>query len=351
MSKLRLLKTRFAAVLLLPFLFTAMACGGGEGGDATGSEEGGGRDAAQFYADNGLRIITANDAGGGFDFYMRTVARTMERIADINVTSQNLPGGGGTLGDNTLWEAEPNGGTIGLLNYPGHVFAQLAENPAVQYDFREWEWLGRVAGVAPVLTVGANSGYKTVQDLVDSDEPVKFGVEGRGSDAFLGVQLFSKLMDIPVKIVTGYGGPGEIAAAIRRGEIDGTFESVDTALPGIEEGETRALVIFAEERDERLPDVPTAPEVAPDQDTSQTLAAFSNIYALERVFAAPPGTPEERVEYLRDLLSQVFADEQFLEEMAKADRSVDPLPGAEVEEASQAVAEQAEQLIPLVSGS
>ena len=342
----RLFKTRLAAVLLVPLMFTAMACGGDEGTAGGGSEEQGG--AAQFYADEGLRIVTANDAGGGFDFYMRTVARALERTEGIKVTSQNLPGGGGTLGDNTLWKAEPNGATIGLLNYPGHVFAQLSENPAVQYDFTKWQWLGRVAGVAPVVTVGERSGFKTLDDLANSDEPVKFGVEGKGSDAYIGVQLFSKLMGIPVNIVTGYGGPSEIAAAIARNEIAGTFESVDTALPGIKEGETRALVIFAEERDERLPDVPTATEVAKNPEDEETLTAFSNIYALERVFAAPPDTPADRVEYLREALATVFADKQFLDEMAKADRSVNPMPGAEVEEASKTVAAAAGKLVPLL---
>lgn len=350
MLSLRLLKTRLAALLLLPLMFTAMACGGEEDTAGGGAEQAGG-EAARFYADEGLRIVTSNDAGGGFDFYMRTVARALERTEDLKVTSQNLPGGGGTLGDNTLWKAEPDGATIGLINYPGHVFAQLSDNPAVQYDFTKWQWLGRVAGVAPVLTVGADSGFGTVDDLVNSDEPVKFGVEGKGSDAYIGVQLFAKLMDIPVKIVAGYGGPSEIAAAITRGEIDGTFESVDTALPGIEEGETRALTIFAEEPDERLSDVPTAPEVATDAEDQETLVAFSNIYALERVFAAPPETPTDRVEYLRDALAQVFGDEQFLEEMEKAERSVTPLPGAEVQQASETVAAAAEKLVPLLGDS
>ncbi len=350
MLSLRLLKTRLAALLLLPLLFTAMACGGEEDTAGGGAEQAGG-EAARFYADEGLRIVTANDAGGGFDFYMRTVARALERTKDLKVTSQNLPGGGGTLGDNTLWKAEPDGATIGLINYPGHVFAQLSDNPAVQYDFTKWQWLGRVAGVAPVLTVGADSGFETVDDLVNSDEPVKFGVEGKGSDAYIGVQLFAKLMDIPINIVAGYGGPSEIAAAITRGEIAGTFESVDTALPGVEEGETRALTIFSEEPDERLTDVPTAPELATNAEDQETLVAFSNIYALERVFAAPPDTPADRVEYLRDALAQVFGDEQFLEEMAKAERSVTPLPGAEVDEASDTVAAAAEKLVPLLEDS
>jgi tripartite-type tricarboxylate transporter receptor subunit TctC len=205
-----------------------------------------------------------------------------------------------------------------------------------------------VAGVAPVLTVGQKSGFETLDDLANSDEPVKFGVEGKGSDAYIGVQLFSKLMGIPVNIVTGYGGPSEIAAAIARNEIAGTFESVDTALPGVKEGETRALVIFAEERDERLPDVPTATEVAKTPEDEETLTAFSNIYALERVFAAPPDTPADRVEYLREALAKVFADKQFLDEMAKADRSVSPMPGAEVEEASTTVAAAAGKLVPLL---
>lgn len=345
-------KTKMKLLAIAIMLLATAACGGGN--EQTAPKDDGttgdkADDVEAFYQDNTLRMIGGHDAGGGFDFYMRGVTRSMERLCGVDMTVQNIPGAGGLIGDNELFQAEPDGLTMGLLNYPGHVFAQLTENEQVQYDFSEWEWLGRVASDTPVIIVNPDGDFPTMDELRNADRPVRYGIEGAGSDAFYGAALAAETFGYPHELITGYGGSNEIITAITRGEVDATFLSLGSSIQSIRNGDMEAVVLFGEERSELLPDTPTAKEVADTPEDEETLGAFGNIYELERTFVAPPGTPTERVEYLRDCLMQVFEDEQFVQEVEEADRVVVPMPGDEVEEASAEVEAEADAIKDLLS--
>lgn len=305
--------------------------------------------AEDFYAVKpSLTIAGGHDAGSGFDFYMRTVAAAIPRVSDLETTVRNIPGAGGLIGDNQIFESTSDGTTIGLLNFPGHVFAQLTEAPGVRFDFSEWEYLGRVAAGPPVILVAADGPYKTAEDLISTSETVRFGIEEAGSDAFYGAAVAADTFGFPANNITGYEGTSDILAAIMRGEVDATFLSYGSALQSIQNGETRALMIFSDEPVEALPDVPLATEVADEQDAKDTLSAFGNIYNLERVFVAPPGTPEDRVEFLRNLLMKAFEDETLAEEIERAGRPLNPMSGEDVAKAVEGVASQADTLRELL---
>jgi tripartite-type tricarboxylate transporter receptor subunit TctC len=320
-------------------LTVVAACGSGPGNsvsDASGED---------FYAENDtIEIAGGHDAGSGFDFYMRAVAGAIPRVSELDTTVRNIPGGGGLIGDNDVFEATPDGQTIGLLNFPGHVFAQLTEAEGVRFDFSEWEWLGRVAAGPPVILVAADGPYQTAEDLINAEETVKFAIEEAGSDAFYGATVASETFGFPSKKITGYEGTEEVVAAVMRGEADATFLSYGSALQGVNNGDMKALMLFADEPVEPLPDVPLATELVESTEDQEALSAFGNIYNLERVFVAPPETPEDRVEYLRELLAEAFADEEFVAEVEDAGRPVDPMSGEEVAAAVEKVAEEADTL-------
>jgi tripartite-type tricarboxylate transporter receptor subunit TctC len=306
--------------------------------------------AQDFYAANtSLTIAGGHDAGSGFDFYMRTVAAAISRVSNLDATVRNIPGAGGLIGDNRIFEATPDGTLIGLLNFPGHVFAQLTAAPGVRFDFREWQYLGRVAAGPPVILVAADSPYQTAADLIGATDPVRFAIEAAGSDAFYGAVVSADTFGFPSRNITGYGGTSAIVAAIMRGEADATFLSVGSSLQRILNGEMRALMVFSDERVEALPDVPLAIELVDDQDARDALSAFGQIYNLERVFVAPPGTPADRVEFLRDLMMRAFADETLVEEISRARRPLNPISGEDVAAAVADVASQADQIRELLN--
>jgi tripartite-type tricarboxylate transporter receptor subunit TctC len=301
--------------------------------------------AEEFYAENpSLTIAGGHDAGSGFDFYMRAVAGAIPRVSEMETTVRNIPGAGGLIGDNQIFETDPDGTTIGLLNLPGHVFAQLTGADGVRYEFADWEYLGRVAAGPPVILVAADGPYQTAADLIAATDEVRFAIEEAGSDAYYGAAVSADVFGFPARSITGYEGTGDILAAIMRGEADATFLSYGSSLQGIRNGDMRALMIFADERVEPLPDVPLASEVAEDQAAKDTVSAFGNIYNLERVFVAPPGTPEDRVAYLRDLLMTAFGDETLAEEIERAGRPLNPMSGEDVAAAVERVAGQSDRI-------
>jgi len=305
------------------------------------------QDVPEAYQDNTLRIMTSNSPGGGFDFYMRTVGKYLESLYGMDVAEQNVDGAGGTLGDNMLYMSDADGLTIGLINFPGHVFNQMQGHPGVQYDVAQWEWIGRVAGVPPALAVSADSPILTMADAISRTEPVRFGLEGRGSDAYYGTVFLKNLLGMPVQQIVGYDGPGEIAAAMIAGEIDARFESMDTLLPEMENGNVRILAIFDTQPDPRAPDVPTLGQLGLDDEIVAQLEAFANIYKLERSFVAPPNTPDENVAFLRDALAGVFANPDFQKELEDAGRALQPMDGATLQVEAEKVGAQVEDLAPL----
>jgi tripartite-type tricarboxylate transporter receptor subunit TctC len=304
-------------------------------------------DVPDFYKGKTIRFTTSNSPGGGFDIYMRTTAKNFTDVVGVTTAAQNITGAGGVIGDNALYLAKPDGLTIGLINFPGHVFNQILNQKGVQYDFTKWQWLGRVAGVAPALAIRAESPIKTFDEAVASKKPVRFGLEGRGSDAFYGTVFLENLLKMPVEQVVGYGGPGEISAALMAGEVDARFESVDTLMADVKQGAVRVLVVFDNKRDPRLPDVPSLAELNLDPATKAKLEAFANIYKLERSFVAPPETPADRVAFLRAGFDAVFASDAYKKQLAQSNRSFSPMDGATLAAEAAKVSAQIEELKPL----
>jgi tripartite-type tricarboxylate transporter receptor subunit TctC len=301
-----------------------------------------------FYKGKTLRIMTSNSPGGGFDFYMRLTAKYVGEVTGVAVAAQNVEGAGGTLGDNKLYYSRADGLTIGLINSPGHIFAQLRGHPGVQYDFRKWKWLGRVAGIPPAIAVAPNSPYQTIADLIGTEQEIRFGLEGRGSDAYYGTVFLSNVLGVPVKQIVGYSGPGEIAGAMLAGEIDARFESIDTLLPLIEQGELRLLLIFDTEPDVRFPEIPTVSDLTVEEDVKKKLQAYAAVYELERSFVAPPDTPEKRVDYLRALLWRAWNTDGFQQELKTAGRGFQLMAGSDLEREAAKVAEQLDALARLL---
>lgn len=330
----------YMGTLLLCLL--GLSCGGGTGDSASRLSP------SQFYGGETLRMLTSNSPGGGFDFYLRTTAKHLEKVTGIRVAAENVEGAGGTLGDNKLFFSPPDGLTIGLINFPGHVFAQLQRHPGVQYDFRQWEWLGRVAGIPPALAVASASRFDSIEDLMEDSGSIAFGLEGRGSDAYYGTVFLANVLGIPAQKILGYSGPGEIAAAMMAGEVEARFESIDTLLPLARSGEIRLLLILDNQKDTRFPEVPIISDLQVDDRTRASLEAFANIYKLERSFVAPPGTSLERVRYLRDALWQTWNSPEFQGEVNAAGRGLQPMNGETLEKEAKLVAGQIEVLGELI---
>ena len=91
----------------------------------------------QFPQKN-ISILIPYGPGGGFDTTVRVFAPyfAAQLGEGINVLPQNMPGTGGRRAAASLYRADPDGYTLGLLNLPGLVLPSIL-GEQVDYELRQ----------------------------------------------------------------------------------------------------------------------------------------------------------------------------------------------------------------------
>ena len=280
-----------------------------------------------------IEFVIPYDPGGGYDQYVRLVAPYLADCLGAEVVPVNQPGAGSLLATNQTAVAEPDGTRIQILTGVGAIGAQLAGAEGVQFDLTEFSWLARVAGEPKVLSVGANSGFESVEDLKNAEEPVRFVAAGPGSSEYLGAIIMSEVFGIETEIVTGFSGSGESIAAIARGDVDAIVLSLDSSMGAIQAGDLVPLAVMSEERSDTIPDVPTIFEFeAADESQQAVLDAYVAMGEAARPVAGPPGIPEDVLTSLREGFECALGNEELIANAEEAGRPLAPLSGEEIEE-------------------
>jgi tripartite-type tricarboxylate transporter receptor subunit TctC len=188
----------------------------------------------------------------------------------------------------------------------------------VNYDVRKQVWLARVSGEDKVAVVGASSPLHTVPDLRKSDKPAVWAGSGKADNNSDFSAIMCYALGAKCKIIVGYKGTGDMNIAIQRGEVDGRVISDEAAaLYGLSSG-MRVVTTLARKRSEKFPDVPTVFEAAKLAPAAERLLDWrAGISGLGRVILVTPGTPPERVDFLRRTLAEILQDPAFIAEVQK----------------------------------
>lgn len=303
---------------------------------------------AEFFDGETITLVVPYNPGGGFDTFGRLLAGHLEaEIEGVEVNVKNVPGGGSLIGTNEVFQAAPDGLTIGLVNYPGAVFAELTGTEGVSFENGEWTYLARVGAINPVVFTGADSGYETFQQMIDADDPITFGIGGKGSDAYYATVVLSEVLGFEADIIAGYGGGAESDAALLAGEVEASVNSADAALARVEGTGVHINALISTQPDDDLPDVAPITEFG-DAQQQEVLGVLASIYDLERLLVAPPGMDEERAEFLADAIYAAASADGYVEEMEAAGFTPSPLARADVQALIEQVNSSIDELTPLV---
>jgi len=333
--------------------FSLAACGSGDGGDSPSSDPsgsaGGSADAAaEFFDGKTIKVIVPYNPGGGFDAFVRTLAPYLEESLDgAKVEVENQPGGGSLIGSNAIATAKPDGLTIGLINYPGTVFAEATGQDGVNYKTSDWTFLGRLGAINPLVYTGKDSGYESFQDVLDATEPVVFGIGGVGSDAYYATVVMSNVLGFPNKIIGGYPGSGEADAALLVGEVDASVNSIDAAMATVDQG-AHPLALISTEPSPKLPDVPTITEFG-DADQQATLTALASIYDLERILVAPPGLDDAKADFLANAVYEAATNPDYIKDLASAGYTANALSREDVVKLADEAQASIDTLTPILN--
>ena len=151
--------------------------------------------------------------------------------------------------------------------------------------------------------------------------------------------VYNALLGTKFKVVYGYEGGGALNLAMERGEIEGrgtnTWGSYKATLPkAVAEGKLVPLIQIGLKTDRDLPAVPLFLDQVKGDAQKEPVARFLSLTtAISRPLAAPPGVPDERVAVLRKAFDETVIDPEFLAEAQKLSVDIDPMTGAEMQEA------------------
>jgi tripartite-type tricarboxylate transporter receptor subunit TctC len=297
--------------------------------------------ANEYYQGKRMRMLVPYSAGGGYDLYARIIARHWSRHIPGNPSFivQNMPGGAGVIAGNYLYRAARRDGlTVSIMNResPSQEVSKLA---GVEFKTADFSWIGNANVEMTAALVRADTGIKSLKDVINRPKPVIVGSTGAGAVNYNLPAVLNEVLKTNFKIITGYGGTSDIRAAMERGEVDGiagwSWSSVITTGAHLLEKKTvNVLVYYAPEKNKEMtergvPWIFDFPMSKQDRTYIDTVF-FSN--AVGRPFAAPPGTSPELLGILRSSFMKTVQDPAFLREADKLGLEVvDPFGGEKVE--------------------
>jgi tripartite-type tricarboxylate transporter receptor subunit TctC len=268
------------------------ACGGNLGG-------GGSEDAAASFPDGPITLLVGQDAGGSTDLIARALADQASEELGVPITVENRPGANGAVAAQELAGAEADGQT--LMTFVGSLayITPLAVSEDEAVDINDYTVVTGISQDDYVLVTSPQTGFTTVDDIVNAGRPITFGTTGVGTGSQLSQELLFAQTGIEATAVPFDGGSPTLTAVLG-GQVDVGSVQLGEAAAQIEAGELVPIVTFAEERPQYLPDTPTAVEAGYDVPVQQS-----------RAIAAPDGTPDEVVTQLEEAFQTAFASAEY----------------------------------------
>jgi tripartite-type tricarboxylate transporter receptor subunit TctC len=246
---------------------------------------------AQGYPTRPVRVIVPFSAGQATDVLARLVTQSLADKFGVGFPVDNRGGAGGIIGMQTVANADPDGYTI-LVSPSG----PLAINPWIysklDYDpIKSFAPIALIGKIPLVLVVSPSLPAKSVEELIKmakaSPGKINFASSGAGSAQHLAAELFKASAKIDIVHVP-YKGSAPAETDLMGGSVQMMFDTIASALPGIQSGLVRPLAVTTAKRSSALPNVPTMDEAG--------IAGFEA--AGWAAMLAPAGTPANVVNLL-----------------------------------------------------
>ncbi len=285
--------------------------------------------AAPYYEGKTIRIIVGFAPGGGYDRIARLLAKHLPKHipGKPTILVENMEGASSIIAANYIYnQTKPDGLAIGTFNR-GLPFAQLLKTEGVRYDVTKFSWVGSAAVEATVLTIRSDLPYKTIDDLRKVKEPIPLAGMGPGTSDTQFAILLKEFAKLNLKLII-YPSSADGMLAIERKEVDGRAGSYSSLKPFIERGLVRAM-IRGRVSEAGIENLPVNEDLTTDPKGKTIMAMLASTDGIGRPYVAPPGTPADVMNILKDGFAKVAKDPELKEEAKKNRMEVSYTPGDE----------------------
>ena len=246
---------------------------------------------AQDYPARPITVVVAYPAGGDTDAMARLFAEKLTVRLRQPVVVDNRPGAGGTVGNNLVARAVPDGYTLLFTPNPFTIA------PMVQ-----------TASQAVLLVAHPSTGFKSVADMVaaaKAGKTLSYASPGAGSPMHIGAEWLNRVAGVSIQHVP-YRGVAPAVNDVAAGHVGLAYVTLGPVAQYIQAGKLRALAVTDPKRSPLLPDVPSLAELG-----YRDIAAGA-----WNGFFAPKGTPTPVVQTLNTHLNEILRMPEVAAKMA-----------------------------------
>ena len=296
---------------------------------------------SDFYAGKTLTLIAGFPPGGGYDTYVRVLARHYGKFIPGHpaVVPSNMPGAGSLLSANYLYGKSPNDGLTLAMFAASAAMEPLLGNKAALFDAAKFSWIGSmsqdIAYCGVWQTPGAAKSFDEM--LTKTSKPTIFGGGATSAITFQHPMVLKNVLGANIRVIPGYPGTREVNLAMHRGEVNGvcglyvsTINS--TFADEVASGQLKPVIQMGNKKSTQYGDVPSVFDYAKSDMDRAVLDVHFKQLLLGRAIAAPPGIPADRLKALREGLFATMQDKDFRAEADKVGLDIDPASAEEVEE-------------------
>jgi tripartite-type tricarboxylate transporter receptor subunit TctC len=214
------------------------------------------------YPNKPIRVIVPFAAGSTTDIIARAITDKMSQSMGQALVIDNRGGASGTIGQQAVATAAPDGYTI-MIHSSSHT---VSPSTFAKLPF---DTVGDFVGVTPisstpnVLVMSPSKNIKTLQELLAAARAkpgsLNFASAGQGSATHLNAEKFKLAAKIEATNIP-FKGSGEAVTEVMSGRVDYYFSPIAPVIGQIKNGQLVALAVGSPKRASALPQVPTTAE-------------------------------------------------------------------------------------------
>lgn len=273
-----------------------------------------------------ITLICPVKAGGDTDRNTRILAQYMEKYAGVTVVVKNVDGGATVMGMQECLDAAPDGNTL-VVNGTDIFVPYMQGTSQITIDSFKTVAIP-VLDNTTVLAVNKNSGWNTLEDLLAASQAapntLEYGGKVGAANQICGIAMNAE-WNAGFKFVDVGNNAAKMTALLGE-QTDIINISYALAADYFTTGEFIPICLLGSEKNELI-DAPLASEFGlKDVD-------FSKFFWV----GTGPEVPDEKVDALAALISDVCADADFVKEMESYQLTVRYMPTDEAQEFANAM--------------
>jgi tripartite-type tricarboxylate transporter receptor subunit TctC len=296
---------------------------------------------SDFYAGKTLTLIAGFPPGGGYDTYVRVLARHFGRFVPGHpaVVPTNMPGAGSLLAANYLYgKAPPDGSVLAMLASSAVMEPQLGNKSAL-FDAAKFSWIGSMSQDVAFCGVWQAPGAAKSFDEMLTKETI-FGGGATSAITYQHPMVLKNVLGANIRVIPGYPGTREIDLALHRGEVNGICGLYASSIRAsfaddVASGQLKLVIQMGSKLSDAFGKIPSVFDYARTDEERAVLDVHFKQLILGRPLAGPPGIPPDRRKALREALQATMRDKDFLAEADKVGLDIDPASAEEVEQLLQ----------------